>query len=38
MLIIVRSRTREVDSGRAPEDARRPLGPVQLDEEASPGA
>ena len=38
MLIIVRSRTREVDSDRAPEDARRRLGPVQLDEEASPGA
>jgi hypothetical protein len=37
MLLIVSSRIREADDGgMAPEDARRPLGPVHLDDEASP--
>ena len=38
MLLIVRSRTREVDGAIAPQDARHPLGLVHLDEETSPGA
>jgi hypothetical protein len=38
MLLIVRSRTREVDGAIAPQDTRHPLGPVHLDEETSPGA
>jgi hypothetical protein len=36
MLLIVRSHIREADGGMAPADARRPLGPVHLDDEASP--